>query len=257
METFVLDKKSGAQVSCVQEIPENLKGIAIVLHGFASSKESDTVRMLLRRFPEAGIGVVAIDQPAHGEAESAREELRIEACKDSLAAAEAYVTAHWPEQEIFYFGSSFGAYITGLYISTRPHKGRKVFFRSGAVNMPTLFIKDDPTEAEKKLLQDLEEKGYMQPSLDLGSPIRVTKAMMGDLAENDLFAIFDPKIYGSHAVRMVHGAQDDVIDPEAAKRFAEQFDIPITFFAGEGHSISNDPQSPERLADLAIEWFLS
>ena len=125
------------------------------------------------------------------------------------------------------------------------------------MNMPTLFIKDDPTEAEKKMLQDLEEKGYMQPSLDLGSPIRVTKAMMGDLAENDLFAIFDPKIYGSHAFLNVHGAQDDVIDPEAAKRFAEQFDIPITFFAGEGHSISNDPQSPERLAVLAIEWFLS
>lgn len=257
MDTFVLEKKSGALVSCVEEIPENPKGIAIVLHGFASSKESDTVRMLLRRFPEAGIGVVAIDQPAHGEAESAKEELRIEACKDSIAAAEAYVTTHWPGQEIFYFGSSFGAYITGLYISTRPHKGRKVFFRSGAVNMPTLFIKDNPTEAEKKMLKDLEEKGYMQPSLELGSPIRVTKAMMEDLACNDLFALFDPEKYGSHAVRMVHGAIDDVIDPNAAKQFAEQFNLPITFFEGEGHSISNDPQSPERLADLAIEWFLN
>ena len=155
MKNFVLQKKNGHQVSCVQELPDVLKGIAIVLHGFASSKESDTVRMLLRRFPEAGIGVVAIDQPSHGTGESEKEELRIEACKDSIEAAENYVTVHWPEQEIFYFGSSFGAYIIGLYISTRPHKGRKVFFRSGAVNMPTLFIKDNPTEAEQKLLDDL------------------------------------------------------------------------------------------------------
>lgn len=257
MENFVLEKKNGHQVSCVQEIPDDLKGIAIVLHGFASSKESDTVRMLLRRFPEAGIGVVAIDQPSHGTGESAKEELRIEACKDSIEAAETYVTEHWPDQEIFYFGSSFGAYIIGLYISTRPHKGRKVFFRSGAVNMPTLFIKENPTEAEKKLLDDLEEKGYMQPSLEMGSEIKVTKAMMGDLAENDLFEIFDPGKYGAHAVRMVHGAIDDVIDPDAAKQFAEKFDLPITFFEGEGHSISNDPQSPERLADLAIAWFQS
>ncbi len=94
MENFVLEKKNGHQVSCVQEIPDDLKGIAIVLHGFASSKESDTVRMLLRRFPEAGIGVVAIDQPSHGTGESAKEELRIEACKDSIEAAETYVTEH-------------------------------------------------------------------------------------------------------------------------------------------------------------------
>lgn len=257
MDTFVLQKRNGAQVACVKEIPAHLKGIAIVLHGFASSKESDTVRMLLRRFPEAGIGVMAIDQPSHGTGESAKEELRIEACKDSIEAAESYVTEHWPEQEIYYFGSSFGAYITGLYISTRPHKGRKVFFRSAAVNMPTLFIKENPTEAEKKLLKDLEEKGYIQPSLDLGSPIRVTKAMMEDLACNDLFMLFDPEKFGPHAVRMVHGMMDDVIDPDAAKRFADQFKIPITFFEGEGHSISTDPKSPERLADLAVEWFLA
>lgn len=256
MERLTLQKQNGQQVACVKEIPASPKGIAIVLHGFASSKESSTVTMLLRRLPAAGIGVFAIDQPAHGEDVSAKEELRIEACKDSLAAAEDHVVSHYPETEIFYFGSSFGAYITGLYISSRPHKGRRVFFRSAAVNMPSLFIKDDPTEEEQKLLDDLEEKGYMQPSLDMGSPICVTKAMMADLAENDLFELFDPERFGAHQVMMVHGAEDDVIDPKEAARFAEKFKIPICFFAGEGHSISNDEISPERVADLAIEWFL-
>lgn len=257
MEKLILQKKNGQQIACVKEIPASPKGIAIVLHGFASSKESSTVTMLLRRFPAAGIGVFAIDQPAHGEEASAKEELRIGACIDSLATAEEYVVTNYPETEIFYFGSSFGAYITGLYISSRPHKGRKVFFRSAAVNMPSLFIKENPTKEEQQLLDDLEEKGYMQPSLDMGSPIRVTKAMMSDLAETDLFLLFDPNRFGENKVMMAHGAEDEVIDPAAAARFADRFNIPIRFFAGEGHSISNDETSPDHIADLAIEWFLS
>lgn len=251
---FILIKESGSRVACVERIPENIRGIAIVVHGFTSSKESSTVQMLLRRLPEAGIGVVAIDQPAHGEGVSKEEELRIEGCKDSLAAAESYVTEHWPDAEIFYFGSSFGAYITGLYLSTRPHCGHRAFFRSAAVNMPSLFIKENPTPEEQKLLDDLKEKGYMQPSLDLGSPIRVTQAMVDDLRGNDLFEKFMPD--GTFQVRMAHGAEDTTIDPEQAKRFAEKFDLPITFFEGEGHSLSNDPETPERIGDLAIEWFL-
>lgn len=255
MERLKLQKPDSHIVACVKEIPQDPKGIAIVVHGFTSSKESPTVRMLLRRLPEGGIGVVAIDLPGHGQEESRDEELRIEGCKDSLEAAEKYIAEHYPDAEVYYFGSSFGAYITGLYISTRPHKGRKAFFRSAAVNMPTLFIKEHPTEEEKKLLNELEEKGYIQPSLHLGSPVKVTKAMFEDLKENDLFEKFDLNRFGKHTVAMAHGVIDDVIDPKAAAEFAEKFDIPITFFEGEGHSLSNDPQTPERVADLAIELY--
>ncbi len=257
MEKFKLQKQDSGIVACVREIPEAPAGIAIVVHGFTSSKESATVQMLLRRLPDAGIGVVAIDLPAHGQEESKDEELRIEGCKDSLQAAEEYVVRQYPDAEIYYFGSSFGAYITGLYISTRPHRGRKAFFRSAAVNMPELFIKKNPTKEEEELLRELDQKGYIMPSLELGSPVRVTKAMFQDLAENNLFEIFDPNRFGVHQVAMAHGSMDSVIDPDAARRFAEKFEVPITFFEGEGHSLSNDPQTPERVADLAIALFTS
>lgn len=255
MEKLKLQKKDGHIVACVKEIPYNPRGITIVVHGFTSSKESSTVQMLLRRLPRAGLGVVAIDLPAHGQEESRKEELRIEGCKDSLQIAEQYVTENYPNIDIYYFGSSFGAYITALYISTRPHRGRKAFFRSAAVNMPTLFIKENPNDEEKKLLEELEENGFIQPSLDLGSPVKVTKAMFGDLAENNLFERFDQNRFGEHKIAMAHGAEDTVIDPSAARAFAQMFSVPITFFEGEGHSLSNASQTPERVADLAIELY--
>ena len=73
MENFTLEKADGHLVACVSEIPDHPKGIAIAVHGFTSSKESSTVQLLLRRLPEAGIGVIGIDLPAHGTVVSKEE----------------------------------------------------------------------------------------------------------------------------------------------------------------------------------------
>ncbi|MDO5455941.1 MAG: alpha/beta hydrolase [Eubacteriales bacterium] len=260
MEKFNLNKPNGQQVSCLQEIPQDPKGIVIAIHGFTSSKECMTVEMLRRRMPAAGIGVVAIDQPSHGVEASAREELRISNCIDSLEVTEGYVQETFPGLPIYYFASSFGAYITGLYISSRPHLGRRVFFRSAAVNMPSLFIKDEMTETDRRLMRDLETQGYFNPVLDLYgetmvSTVKVTKAMMQDLAENDLFEKFDPDRFGPHLIAMAHGEADTVIDPQEALRFARKFSIPITVFEAEAHSLSLKPETPDKVADLAIALY--
>lgn len=254
---LTLKKANGHSVACLEDIPACAERIVIAIHGFTSSKESPTVQMLLRRLPAAGIGVVGIDLPCHGVEESYEEELRVEACKDSVAIAERYVAERYPNAEICYFASSFGAYITALYISTRPHKGRKAFFRSAAVNMPSLFIKEDLNEKEQELYRELDEKGYFMQGFGLGRPVKVTRGFIDDLGENDLPSLFTPDRYGPHRIAMAHGAEDDVIDPAAAAAFAERFGIHETVFPGEGHSLSNDPETPDRVADLAIELFLS
>ena len=246
-------------VPCVSEVPEGAERIAIAVHGFTSSKESATVQMLLERFPAAGVGVVGIDLPGHGSGEALEEELRIEGAKDSIAAAEAFIAERWPEAEICYFGSSFGAYLTGLYISTREHRGRKAFWRSAAVNMPSLFIREQPTEADRKLREELDRNGFIMTGLGDGKTVKVTQALFDDFAaaENDLLSVFDPEHGGHHAVAMAHGEKDMVIDPAAAKAFAAKFGIPVTMFPGKGHSLGDGPDddTPLRVADLALDLF--
>lgn len=254
-EPLKLKKANGHTVSCVLKVPADPKGIVIAIHGFSSSKECETYKMLLRRLPAAGFGMIGIDLPGHGTEESSLEPLRIEACKESIAAAERYAKEHWPELPVCYFASSFGAYVTGLYVSTREHSGRRAFFRSAAVNMPELFIKEHPTEKERQLMRDMEEKGYFISGIELGKPVKVTLEMYHDLETTDLFELFDPKPEGAHKIAMAHGEKDEVIDPEAARRFALKFGIPITFFKGEGHSLSLDSATPDRVADLAIRLY--
>lgn len=252
MNTFTITKESGSVVSCVREIPENPRGIVIAIHGFSSSKTCATYRLLLRRLPAAGYGMIGIELPGHGVEESKQETLRIEGAIDSIEAAEHYAHGQWPELPIFYFASSFGAYLTGLYISTRAHKGNRAFFRSAAVNMPTLFVKEHPGPNEQKMLKELDEKGYIDTNAGLGDTIRITWEMYHDLETTDLFRLFSPK---GTSVMMAHGAEDTVIDPKAAKRFAETFDIPLVIFENEGHSLGGSPETPDRVADLAISFF--
>ena len=252
METFTITKESGNIVSCVREIPENPRGIVIVIHGFTSSKTCATYRLLLRRLPAAGYGMIGIELPGHGTEESKQETLRIEGAIDNIEAAERYALAHWPELPIFYFASSFGAYLTGLYISTRAHKGKRAFFRSAAVNMPTLFVKEHPGPDEQKMLKDLDEKGWFDTNAGLGNRVRITREMYRDLETTDLFRLFSPK---GTKVMMAHGAEDAVIDPKAAKAFAESFKLPIVIFENEGHSLGGCQETPERVADLAISFF--
>ena len=61
--------------------------------------------------------------------------------------------------------------------------------------------------------------------------------------------------YTAVAMAMAHGREDDVIDPQAAERFAAQYQIPVTWFPKEGHSLSNDPDTPDRVVDLAISLY--
>ena len=125
------------------------------------------------------------------------------------------------------------------------------------MNMPSLFIKDDPTEEEKRLYKELDEKGYFMQGFGLGRPVKVTRGFIDDLSATDLPSLFTPDRFGPHRIAMAHGAEDDVIDPAAAAAFAERFDIKETVFPGEGHSLSNDLETPDHVADLAIELFLS
>ena len=73
MEYIKIRKADSYIVPCVVEIPDHPKGIVIVIHGFSSSKECETYKMLLRRLPEAGYGMIGIELPGHGKEEALQE----------------------------------------------------------------------------------------------------------------------------------------------------------------------------------------
>ena len=227
MEQILLTKPNGYEIPCIAEFPDDLRKLVIVIHGYDSSKESANAANLMQLLPEKGFGgagrfgVIAYDQPNHGTEQAASEPLRIEACLDSLACVEEYLAQRFPGVEICYFGSSFGAYILGIYLITRPHRGRKAFMRCAAVNFPALEI-DDRAKA---------------------------------LAPVDLFRLFDESRPEDVQFAFAHGECDSSVPVSAVIEFTERFGYPLTIFPGEEHPICTDPASPVRVAELAAQLF--
>ncbi len=242
-------------ISCEYDIPDEPVAIVIVTHGFGSSKESPTAQMMLEALPKAGYGAVALDLPGHGTHESYDTPLSIESCLDTLSAVESYLISEYDFPRIYYFSSSFGAYLTLLYLASRRHTGDKAFLRSAAVNMPELFA----AEPDSPLAKELGRAGFVEIQEAGPAPVKVTKELIEGLAANDLFevipAAIDDGVFDGVEIEMIHGEKDTTIDPAKAIRFSAICDIPLTMMEGEDHTLSTDPDSPARVAEAAVEFY--
>ena len=234
------------------EIPyiENLKGdeelVVIIAHGFGSSMQSPTAQMVLKELPKLGIGTIAFDFPAHGASQVDGDVLSVKNCVEDLGTVEDYVRQKCPKAKINYFGSSFGAYITLLYLSSHPEKDGKAFLRSAAVNMHVIF--ENPTEAEAFAMA---QQGHL--IINYGTPLKLTAKFVEDLKEHDLFKEYKA---GESDVMMIHGAEDETIDYKKAVEFSQKFDIPLITVEGGDHRLSAEGM-PEAVVMTAIDFFLS
>lgn len=246
----VLKGRNGYDIPCIHTLTGSEKMVAIVVHGFGSSKESPTAAMLGAEFPHRGIGTFAFDFPAHGESPVDGTELSMEHCMDDLASAEERVRQLCPDAEIVYFGSSFGAYTTLLYLAERQHEGRRAFLRSAAVEMPLLFHDKMPEEEAT-----LAAQGYLMLDRGYVRPLKLTQNFFADLDAHDVFEIYKGGIEpGSFLIGMVHGTEDDTASPGAARRFAMLTGAELTEIFEGDHRLSGKGM-PERVTALAHEFF--
>ena len=234
------------------EIPfiENLNGdekqVVIIAHGFGSSMQSPTAQMVLDNLPKVGIGTIAFDFPAHGASTVDGDTLSVANCIADLGAVEEYVRTKCPKAKVSYFGSSFVAYITLLYLTDHPEKEGKAFLRSAAVNMHTVF--ENPTEAEAFAMA---QQGHL--IINYGTPLKLTSKFVEDLKKHDLFELFEP---GAAEVMMIHGDSDETIEYNKAFAFAQKFDIPLITVEGGDHRLSQDGM-PEAVVMTAIDFYMN
>ena len=249
MKKELLAGTGGYAIPCAHTLTGKEKMALIVSHGFGSSKESSTALMLMQKLPAQGIGVAAYDFPAHGESPVGGEQLTVDRCLSDLAAVERYVRSAAPGAEIGYFGSSFGAYITLLYLAGCPHAGKKAFLRSAAVEMPLLFRHKTPGQEEA-----LARQGFVEFGAQFGYArlLKLTPAFFDSLDAHDVFAQWRQ---GAGELCMIHGDADQVASYAAAQRFAAQSGAQLLTVAGGDHRLSI-PGAPEKVAEAAAAFFL-
>ena len=250
LNKFYITKADVHKIPCISSIPDDCRTVIITIHGFCSCKESDSITFFMNYFNPKDIGVVAYDQPGHGECE---EPLRVGGCLDSLAAVEQYVRTTYPAAELCYIGSSFGGYILGLYLALRQHAGHKALMRCCAVNFPRMILGAPGSKPDPKALEQMDRQGYILLQMDTGNPVKLPRGFFEDLMHYDLDKLYETRKPTDVTMAFAHGGADQVVNPEAVKAFTRKFGYPLTIFEGENHPICTKKESPAQVAEILFK----
>ncbi|NBI61958.1 alpha/beta fold hydrolase [Clostridiales bacterium] len=246
MENIMIPGKNGYKIPCGYGATGREERAVLIMHGFGSSKDGFTAAMLTEELPKKGIAALAFDFPAHGKSPVDGDFFTLENCLADMASAEEALKRLVPKGKIGYFGSSFGAYMTLLYLASGKAGGKKAFLRSAAVEMPELLA--NRTAAGKKLL---EQQGYIMEEEDGTQPLKLTQRLFDGLDANNVFEAYQP---GTAELHMVHGTEDEAASFEAARRFADLKGAGFTILEGGDHQLSR-PGMPEQVLALAVKFF--
>ncbi len=226
-------------------IREDHRQILLCLHGFGGDKESSVITALRKQLDERGIGVAAFDWPAHGKSMAKDEEFRVETCLAYLDRTVMTLREKWEGKPLNCFATSFGGYITMLYLDVEPEAFSKVILRSPAIKMHKVF---------RSLLTD-EDFNRMQSGekLTLGydRPMQIAYDFYEDLERNK---IFDKKEYYGN-VLILQGDKDDVVDPEDTKEYADRICARWKLFEGTDHRYKR-PGELEQIVNYTERFLL-
>jgi pimeloyl-ACP methyl ester carboxylesterase len=247
---FISENREYA-IPCVYDINGREKTVCVIIHGFGSSKESTTAKMMLKELPLIGIGAIALDLPAHGESEVEGDYLRIANCLADIAATEELTRKLAPEAEIVYFGSSFGAYITLLHLLEKKQDKSRAFLRAAAVNMPELLA-NRLTPEQKACLEDTGEVDFYKTEHGYIRDLKLIQGFFDDLAAHDVFSLWSE---GIAELKMIHGEFDEEVQLSDVRRFAEMYHVPLHVIEKGDHQLSI-PGAPEQVLKIATEFFL-
>lgn len=239
--------RNGYQIPVTHNIQGNESEIVLISHGFGSTKESPTVKLMSEVLKKKGMGFLAFDFPAHGESPVDGEDFTLDNCLDDLSSAEEEITKKAPEAKIYYFSSSFGAYINLLYLTLRPYRGSKSFLRCSAVDMPGI-LRSNLTEAIQK---DCEKQSYTLLTEGFTKPLKLTETFYNQLQAHDVFEMYQP---GKCKLMIVHGTEDESARPDKTKAFEEKFRIPTLWIQGADHTFSGEGMMAQ-VAEAAVTFF--
>ena len=165
-------------------ISEDVKEILIGVHGFAGDKESSALTNVAEALSTNHIGLIALDLPGHGASEVNGDFLTIDNCLNDIKSVIEYAKKEYSGAKISMFATSFGAYLTLLYITKSGNDFNKVILRCPAIKMDQIFV-DEIINEDMGTFNDrtFTTVGYERE-------LKVNYAYFKELVENNIIDSF-------------------------------------------------------------------
>lgn len=218
--------------------------IMIISHGFRGAKENaGRIFMFAEQLNQLGITVLAFDYAGSGESEGRFEEMTLSRQAEDLHSVIDYIIAREGQKPILLLGRSFGGSTTLLAAAQRSDISGCIFWSTPVHLVPTfssmmydaylqlknghtIVIQDDAGEytLQPGFAQDLEE-------ISLPSCINRIRDL---------------------PVLVIHGRDDEVVDPDNARYMADQLEDVTLYMVEEAtHRFVGKIQEREQ---LTLQW---
>ena len=235
----------GYDIPCLDGTFPKQKAVIICLHGFGGSKGSSRIERLHHEMIPYQVGTFAFDWPGHGKSESGFSKLTVENCLEDLEEVHACVTGKY-HVPVWCFATSFGGYLAVLYQQRHPEAFEKIMLRSPALKMGQIVLDSMDEEERKSFLAGVpRDFGFDQPLI-------LTRSFYDDTCAHDAYSVIP-----AHPERMliVHGDQDDLVDPRYSIDYAKKNGIKLHLLEGASHEYDN-PGDIDWVMDRAKEFYL-
>lgn len=236
--------KNGYSISYSKSISEGAKTIVIAMHGFCGDKESSCIEELEKKALGLNIGLIKFDWAGHGESEATGEQLTVDNCMADIDSIVEYIKKLYPKVKLVAFSTSFGGYLTLLYIHDHRETFDQVILRSPAINMYKTLASNI---LDKDKLSRIEENGSVEYGFD--RKLKITKAFLADIKNNDIGKLYDD--VDLPEVSIIHGTEDDLVPFADSELFAQKHACRLYPIIGADHRYKKDGEI-EKVVNIAL-----
>lgn len=221
--------------------------VAIATHGFGGFKENKAIEKFAERLTAKykGYAVVCFDWPCHGM--DARKKLVLDECLLYLCLVVDHVRDELKAEKLYVYSTSFGGYLTLLYIAKYGNPFTRIALRCPAIRMYETIDKNALTEDDRVKLTKGKEVlvGHERK-------IKIGQEFLDDLKANDVsqMEFFDC----AEDCLILHGTKDDMVPFADSEEFADANVIEFVPVEKADHRFQ-DPKTMDFAIQKIVEFF--
>ena len=220
------------------------KQIVIGVHGFFGDKESSVLVKLGETLVKNEMALLTFDLPCHGHNDTSPI-LKLSECVDSIKNIFDWVHQNYPNTAISIFATSFGGYLTLLYLSKNHESLNRIILRAPAINMShvledVLLPFQSLSAEDLKTPTNIGKEQTLWVNYDFIEELRVNNLQNSSPTDNFLY--------------ILQGKKDDIVNPEDNEKFFNKYyenKHKIIYFENADHRFKK-PGELERIIDEAF-----
>ena len=248
MERYFEINEQGHNIRCKLYCRDihTIRQVVVFCHGFGGHKDNSAAAKFAERLTSKHkyAALVTFNWPCHGD--DVKKKLLLQDCITYLDLVVGYVVENF-SPEMYAYTTSFGSYLTLLYLSRMGSPFRKIVLRCPAVPMADVLLNTIASAGDAELLS----KGR-EVAVGFDRKVPVGTAFLEELKEHDIRKL--DYLDWAEDMLILQGTADDTVSYEEVRLFAEEQLIEFITVEGADHRFRN-PQHMEQAIKKILEFY--